>query len=137
VPREKVASDETFVARWDRFYSGNSGIIFAAIVVVCVLGGLAGFGHLSPASVLPWPKTACSCRSRALHTKYGTQRAIAIRELSESACPVSSFQQIISYSSSCRLFVGSQPQVVRNARKSRDLGTAALTPGYPVTPIVS
>ena len=142
VPLEKVASDETFVAQVGSILFGpTGGIIFAAIVVVCVLGGLAGFVISAPRVYYAMAKDGLFLPAVArLHTKYGTPAAaIAIQgAIGTLLVAVSSFQQIISYFIFVAvLFVGLTAAGLFVMRgKSRDHGTAALTPGYPVTPIV-
>jgi APA family basic amino acid/polyamine antiporter len=142
VPLDKVASNETFVAQVGAILFGPAGgIVFAAIVVICVLGGLAGFVISAPRVYYAMAKEGLFLPAVArLHPKFGTPAAaIAIQgAIGTLLVAVSSFQRIISYFIfSAVFFVGLTAAglfVMRN--KSQDYEGAILTPGYPLTPIV-
>lgn len=142
VPLEKVASNETFVAQVGAILFGPAGgIVFAAIVVVCVLGSLAGFVIAAPRVYYAMAKDGLFLPAVArLQPRFGTPAAaIAIQgAIGTLLVAVSSFQQIIAYFIFVAvLFLGLTVAglfVLRN--KWRDPGAAILTPGYPITPLI-
>jgi APA family basic amino acid/polyamine antiporter len=142
VPLDKVASNETFVAQVGAILFGPAGgIVFAAIVVICVLGGLAGFVISAPRVYYAMAKEGLFLPAVArLHPKFGTPAAaIAIQgAVGTLLVAVSSFQRIISYFIfSAVFFVGLTAAGLFVMRKrSHGPGDAILTPGYPLTPIV-
>jgi APA family basic amino acid/polyamine antiporter len=147
VPLEKVGSDETFVAQVGAVLFGpTGGITFAAIVVICVLGGLAGFVMAAPRVYYAMAKDGLFLPAVArLHPRYGTPAAaIAIQgTIGTLLVAVSSFQQIISYFIFAAVFfVGFAAAGLFRMRntsrnnKSLDGKTAILAPGYPFTPVV-
>jgi len=80
LPLEKVASDETFVAQVGEVLFGPAGgVVFAAIVVVCVLGSLAAFimsaPHVGASRLLcdgarwPFPAVRCSHSAALRHAR--------------------------------------------------------------------
>ncbi len=142
VPLGQVASDETFVAQVGAILFGPAGgIIFAAIVVVCVLGSLAGFIMAAPRVYYAMAKDGLFLPAVArLQPRFGTPAAaIAIQGLiSTLLVAVSSFQQIIAYFIFIAVFfLGlTVAGLFRMRSKSKDAGAAILTPGYPVTPLI-
>jgi len=142
VPLEKVASDETFVAQVGAIlFEPAGGIVFAAIVVVCVLGSLAGFVMAAPRVYYAMAKDGLFLPAVArLQPRFGTPAwAIAIHgAIGTLLVAVSSFQQIIAYFIfAAVLFLGLTVAGLFPMRsKSKDAGTAILTPGYPVTPLI-
>jgi len=142
VPLGKVASDETFVAQVGAILFGPAGgIVFAAIVVVCVLGSLAGFVIAAPRVYYAMAKDGLFLSAVArLHPKFGTPAAaIAIQGvISTLLVAVSSFQQIIAYFIFVAvLFLGLTVAGLFTMRgKLRETEAAILVPGYPVTPLV-
>jgi basic amino acid/polyamine antiporter, APA family len=101
VPLDKVTSDETFVAQAGEILFGQAGgIIFAAIVVLCVVGGLAAFMMSAPRVYYAMAQDGLFLRSVAkLHSRFNTPtNAIVLQGV--IACllvAVGTFQQIISY----------------------------------------
>jgi len=142
VPLEKVASDETFVAQVGSVLFGpTGGIIFAAVVVVCVLGGLAGFVMSAPRVYYAMAKDGLFLPSVAHpHPKFGTPAAaIAIQgAIGTVLVAVSSFQQIVSYFIFVAVvFIGlAVAGLFRIRNVSRPTREAILTPGYPFTPLL-
>ncbi len=142
VPLDKVASDETFVAQVGAILFGpTGGIIFAAIVVICVLGGLAGFVISAPRVYYAMAQDGLFLPAVArLHPKFGTPAAaIAIQgAIGTLLVVVSSFQQIISYFIFVAVFfIGlAAAGVFRMRNASPSPASAILTPGYPFTPLV-
>jgi APA family basic amino acid/polyamine antiporter len=142
VPLEKVASNETFVAQVGAILFGpTGGIVFAAIVVVCVLGSLAGFVIAAPRVYYAMAKDGLFLQAVArLHPRFGTPAvAIAIQgAIGTLLVAVSSFQQIIAYFIfAAVLFLGLTVAglfAIRN--RSKGSGSAILTPGYPITPLI-
>jgi APA family basic amino acid/polyamine antiporter len=142
VPLDKVTSDETFVAQVGAILFGpTGGIIFAAIVVICVLGGLAGFVISAPRVYYAMAKDGLFLPTVArLHPKFGTPAAaVAIQgAIGTLLVAVSSFQQIISYFIFIAVFfIGlAVAGLFRIHKGSPSAESAILTPGYPFTPVV-
>src|SRR5271154_1936771 len=141
VPIEKVASDGTFVAQAGEVLFGPAGgIIFAAIVVVCVLGSLAAFMMSAPRVYYAMARDGVFLKSVArVHPRFGTPaRAIIIQGVIASILvALGSFEQIIAYFFFVAvLFLGLAVAglfVIR--RKPWQAETIILTAGYPFTPI--
>jgi len=141
VPLEKVASDETFVAQVGSILFGpTGGIVFAAIVVICVLGGLAGFVISAPRVYYAMAKDGLFLPSVAqLHPKFGTPAAaIAIQgAIGTLLVAVSSFQQIVSYFIFVAVFfLGLTVAGLFGLRQMPPREGTILTPGYPFTPVL-
>jgi APA family basic amino acid/polyamine antiporter len=142
VPLDKVTSDETFVAQAGEILFGQAGgIIFAAIVILCVVGGLAAFMMSAPRVYYAMAQDGLFLRSVArLHPKFNTP-ANAILIQGVIACvlvAVGSFQQIISYVIFAAVgFIGLAAAGLFVLRRSdRANGSPAiLAPGYPFTPV--
>jgi APA family basic amino acid/polyamine antiporter len=141
LPLEKVTSDETFVAQVGAVLFGPAGgIVFAAIVVVCVLGSLAAFTMSAPRVYYAMANDGLFLEAVGrVHPRYGTPAAaIAIQgAIGTLLVWVSSFQQIIAYFIFVAvLFLGLTVAGIFMFR-ARDRGDAAaiLTPGYPFTPL--
>ena len=141
VPIERVASDGTFVAQAGAVLFGpTGGIIFAAIVAVCVLGSLAAFMMSAPRVYYAMARDGVFLKSVAsIHRRFGTPaRAIAIQGcIAALLATLGSFEQIISYFFFVTvLFLGLTVAglfVIR--RKPQQTDTVILTAGYPFTPI--
>jgi APA family basic amino acid/polyamine antiporter len=142
VPLDKVTSDETFVAQAGEILFGQAGgIIFAAIVILCVVGGLAAFMMSAPRVYYAMAQDGLFLRSVArLHPKFNTP-ANAILIQGVIACvlvAVGSFQQIISYVIFAAVgFIGlaAAGLFVLRRRDKADGTPVILAPGYPFTPI--
>jgi|HubBroStandDraft_6_1064221.scaffolds.fasta_scaffold10580_3 APA family basic amino acid/polyamine antiporter len=141
VPIEKVASDGTFVAQAGEVLLGPAGgIIFAAIVAVCVLGSLAAFMMSAPRVYYAMARDGVFLKSVArVHPRFGTPaRAIAIQGcIAAVLAALGTFEQIISYFFFVTvLFLGLTVAglfVIR--RKPQQTESIILTAGYPFTPI--
>ena len=74
VPIERVSSDGTFVAQAGEVLFGPAGgIVFAAIVIVCVLGSLAAFIMSAPRVYYAMARDGVFLKSVArLHPRFGT-----------------------------------------------------------------
>jgi APA family basic amino acid/polyamine antiporter len=142
VPLEKVTSDATFVAQVGEILFGPAGgIVFAAIVVVCVLGSLAAFVISAPRVYYAMAKDGLFLPSVArLQPRFGTPAAaIAIQgAIGTLLVAVSSFQRIIAYFIFVAvLFLGlTVAGLFKMRNRSGDAGATILTPGYPVTPLI-
>ncbi len=141
LPLEKVTSNETFVAQAGSVLFGPAGgVVFAAIVVVCVLGSLAGFTMSAPRVYYAMAKDGLFLEAVGrVHPRFGTPAAaIAIQgAIATLLVWVSSFQQIIAYFIFVAVaFLGLTVIGLFKLRKN-NLGdpTAVLAAGYPFTPL--
>jgi APA family basic amino acid/polyamine antiporter len=142
VPLRSVTSDQTFVAQAGAILFGPAGgVIFAAIVVVCVLSSLAALIMSAPRVYYAMAQDGLFLRAVSrIHPRFGTPaNAIFIQGLVASVLVwIGSFEQIISYF----IFVAVVFLTVTGAGlfivRSRDQGTppAFLTPGYPLPLVV-
>jgi len=141
VPIEKVSSDGTFVAQAGEVLFGPAGgIVFSAIVMVCVLGSLAAFIMSAPRVYYAMARDGLFLKSVArIHPRFGTPaRAIMVQGVIASILvALGTFEQIISYFFFVAvLFLGLTVAglfVIR--RKPRQAETIILAVGYPFTPI--
>ncbi|HXW61699.1 MAG TPA: amino acid permease [Candidatus Acidoferrales bacterium] len=141
VPIEKVSSDGTFVAQAGEVLFGPAGgIVFAAIVIVCVLGSLAAFIMSAPRVYYAMARDGLFLKSVArIHPRFGTPgRAIMVQGIIASILlTLGSFEQIISYFFFVTvLFLGLTVTglfVIR--RKPQHAEAIVPTAGYPFTPI--
>ena len=141
VPIEKVASDGTFVAQAGEVLFGPAGgIVFAAIVIVCVLGSLAAFIMSAPRVYYAMARDGLFLKSVArIHPRFGTPaRAIMVQGVIASILVgLGTFEEIIAYFFFVAvLFLGLTVAglfVIR--RKPQQAETIILTAGYPLTPI--
>ncbi len=141
VPIEKVSSDGTFVAQAGEVLFGHAGgIVFSAIVIVCVLGSLAAFIMSAPRVYYAMARDGLFLKSVArVHPRFGTPaRAIIIQGVIASILvALGSFEQIIAYFFFVAVLFLSLTVaglfVIR--RKPRQAETIILTAGYPFTPI--
>jgi basic amino acid/polyamine antiporter, APA family len=141
VPIEKVGAEGAFVAQAGAVLFGPAGgIVFAAIVIVCVLGSLAAFIMSAPRVYYAMARDGVFLKSVArLHPRFGTPaRAIAIQGVIASILvALGSFEQIIAYFFFVAvLFLGlTVVGLFLIRRKPRQAETIILTAGYPFTPI--
>jgi len=138
VPLASVTSDETFVAQAGAvLFGGAGGNIFAAIVIVCVLGGLAAFMMSAPRVYYAMAQDGLFLHAVArIHPRFGTPAyAILIQGSIATVLVLSgSFQQIIAYF----IFVavvfltitGAGLFIVRS--RAEGGGPLFMTPMYPV-----
>jgi APA family basic amino acid/polyamine antiporter len=141
VPLQAVSSGETFAAQAGEILFGKAGTrVFSAIVVVAVLGSLAGITMSAPRVYYAMARDGLFFPAAAsIHPRFGTPaRAIALQALLASLLvALGSFNQIISYF----IFV----VVVFTAltvvglfvlRRKSSTPPEYMTPGYPATPII-
>lgn len=137
VPLGRVTSDQTFVAQAGaRLFGRAGGVVFAAIVVVCVLSSLAALIMSAPRVYYAMAQDGLFLRAVArTHPRFGSPaNAIFIQGLVASVLvSLGSFQQIISYF----IFVavvfltltGAGLFIVRS--RGHNTAPAFLTPAYP------
>jgi len=101
VPPANVTSDETFAAQAGEVLFGKTGgVVFAAIVVVSVLGTLVAYLMVSPRVYYAMAKDGLFFKSFGeLHPRFGTpHRATIVQMILASVLILSgTFEQIISY----------------------------------------
>src|SRR5258708_35020496 len=101
IPLQNVSSNETFVAQVGEVLFGSiGGIVFAGIVIVCVLGGLAAFVISAPRVYYAMAKDGLFLTAVArVHPRFGTPvNAILIQAVVASLLVLlGTFQQILSY----------------------------------------
>lgn len=141
VPIEKVSSDETFVAQVGQVLFGQAGgIIFAGIVVLCVLGSMAVSSMAAPRVFFAMAADGIFLPSVArLHPRYHTpSRAIAVQGAVATLLVVlGTFQQIISYFIFVAVFfLGLSVAGLFVLRRRSSEAPPVRTPGYPLTPVV-
>ena len=140
VPLERVTSNETFVAQAGEVLFGRAGgIVFAAIVIVCVLGSLAALVISAPRVYYAMANDGLFLRVVArTHPKFGTPaNAIVIQGMVASLLVLAgSFQQIIAYFIFVAVaFLGlTVAGLFRLRRRTQHTESAVRTPGYPLTP---
>lgn len=101
VPIESVTSGETFAAQAGEALFGRAGgLVFACVVIVAVLGSLAGILMAAPRVYYAMARDGLFFKPvAALHPRFGTPaRAIAVQAgLACVLVTVGNFQQIIAY----------------------------------------
>jgi basic amino acid/polyamine antiporter, APA family len=144
VPLNKVTSDQTFVAQAGEILFGPAGgIIFAAIVILCVVGGLAAFMMSAPRVYYAMAQDGLFFHSVAkLHPKFNSPaNAILIQGIIASALvAIGTFDKIVSYIIFAAIGLIGLPAaglfVLRRRDRNRENGgPVILAPGYPFTPI--
>ena len=140
VPIENVSSDETFVAQVGQVLFGQAGgIIFSAIVVLCVLGSMAVSSMAAPRVFFAMAADGIFLPSVArLHPRYHTPyRAIAVQgSIATLLVAIGTFQQIISYFIFVAVFfLGLSVAGLFILRRRSSATLPVRTPGYPITPI--
>ncbi|MGA7553158.1 MAG: amino acid permease [Candidatus Acidiferrales bacterium] len=141
VPIEKVGSSRTFVAQaGEALFGPAGGIVFAAIVVVCVGGSLAAFMISAPRVYFAMAADGVFLKSVAhIHPRFGTPaRAVLVQGIVATILvALGSFEQIIAYFFFVTvLFLGITVAglfVIR--RRPAQSASTILTPGYPATPV--
>jgi APA family basic amino acid/polyamine antiporter len=141
VPLERVTSGETFAAQAGEALFGRlGGQVFSCIVVVAVLGSLAGVVMSAPRVYFAMARDKMFLpAAAAVHPRYGTPaRAIALQAaLASMLVILGSFEQIVSYFIFVVvIFIALTVAAIFVLRRRRPTREGYLTPGYPVTPII-
>lgn len=141
VPVERVTSGETFAAQAGEALFGRAGgQVFAAIVIISVLGSLTALLMALPRAYYAMARDGVFFRAIAeVHPAFGTPaRAIALQAaLAMSLVLLGTFNQIVSYFIFITVFflaltVGGLFVI----RRREGTNATYLTPGYPVTPVI-
>jgi len=141
VPLERVTSGETFAAQAGEALFGRAGgTVFAAIVIVAVLGSLMALLMALPRVYYAMARDGVFFEAvAAVHPRFGTPaRAVVIQAALASVLVVAgTFQEIVSYFIFITvLFVALTVVGLFVLRRREPDGSVYRTPGYPVTPVV-
>jgi APA family basic amino acid/polyamine antiporter len=139
VPMDAVISDETFVAQAGEILFGRTGgIVFALMVAVCILGGLAAFVMTAPRVYYAMAQDGLFLeRVARVHPRFGTPVAAIVIQggMASLLIVLGTFEEIISYFMFTAVaFLGltvSGLFVLARRGKSRD---TSVVPGYPLMP---
>jgi APA family basic amino acid/polyamine antiporter len=142
VPLNKVTSNETFVAQAGEVLFGlTGGVIFAAIVIICLIGSLSALIMAAPPVYYAMAEDGLFLKAVArTHPRFGTPaNAIVIQAIIASfLVMIGTFEQIISYAIFIAVFfLGltiSSLFIFRSRQEAEK--SIILTLGYPVTPVV-
>lgn len=141
VPLERVTSGEGFAAQAGEVLFGPAGgRVFAAIVVVAVLGSLLALLMALPRVYYAMARDGVFLKAvAALHPRFGTPaRAIALQAaLASLLVLLGTFNQILSYFVFVTVLFVALTVAGLFVLRRRDRAAAAYrTPGYPVTPLI-
>jgi APA family basic amino acid/polyamine antiporter len=142
VPLNKVTSNETFVAQAGEVLFGQiGGIVFAAIVIICLIGSLAALIMFAPRVYYAMAEDGLFLKAVAhTHPRFGTPaNAIIIQGVIASFLVlIGTFEQIISYAIFIVVFFLGLTIASLFILRSRQQAekSVILTPGYPITPVV-
>lgn len=139
VPMDSVVSDETFVAQAGEVLFGRrGGVVLSAIVVVSVLGSLAGLLLAMPRVYYAMARDGTFLRAAgALHPRFGTPaRAIAVQAgIASVYVLLGTFDTLIAYFIFVAVaFIGLTVAGLYKLRRRDGDAAPYLTPGYPYTP---
>jgi len=142
LPLSQVTSDQTFVAQAGAVLFGRAGgMVFAAIVVICVLSSLAAFIMSAPRVYYAMAKDGLFVRAIArTHPRFGTPaNAILLQGfIATILVVIGTFQQIIAYF----IFVAvvfltlAGAGLFRARGRSQGIEPVFLTPAYPVPLVI-
>ncbi|HEV8399413.1 MAG TPA: amino acid permease [Gemmatimonadales bacterium] len=140
VPLERVTSGETFAAQaGEALFGPAGGRVFAAIVIVAVLGSMLALLMALPRAYYAMSRDGLFFKGvAAIHPRFGTPaRAIALQAtLASILVLLGTFGQIVSYFIFITvLFVGLTVAAVFVLRRRDVAAPDYRTPGYPVTPV--
>ncbi len=140
VPLDRVTSGETFAAQaGEALFGAAGGRVFAAIVIVAVLGSLLGLLMALPRVYYAMARDGGFFKPvGVVHPRFGTPaRAIGIQAgLASLYVALGTFNQIIAYFVFVTvLFVGLTVAGLFRIRRS-SLATGYRTWGYPFTPVL-
>jgi len=141
VPLERVTSAETFAAQAGEAIFGRSGgAVFAAIVIVAILGSLMALLMALPRVYYAMARDGLFFKSVGeIHPRFGTpSRAIMIQAMLASVLVLlGTFEQILAYFIFVTvLFLGLTASAVIVLRRRLGNDAPFRTPGYPFTPII-
>lgn len=141
IPLERVTTGETFAAQaGEKLFGPAGGSVFAAIVIVAVLGSLMALLMALPRVYYAMARDGVFFKAVAVvHPRFGTPtRAIALQAtLASVLVLLGTFNQILSYFIFITvLFVGLTVTGLFVLRRRDATGPAYRTPGYPVTPVI-
>ena len=142
VPLEKVSTDEAFVAQVGAILFGAAGgTVFAAIVIVCMIGSLAALIMSAPRAYYAMAQDGLFLPAFGrVHPRFGTPAAAITVQGSMASVLVllGTFQQIIAYF----VFIAvvflslAVAAVFFLRRRTANTDSVVLTPGYPFTPLI-
>ena len=140
VPLDRVTSGETFAAQaGEALFGPAGGRVFAAVVIVAVLGSLLALLMALPRAYYAMARDGLFFKAVAgVHPRYGTPAlAIALQAtLASVLVLVGTFGQIVAYFIFVTVFfVGLTVGALFVVRRRDTTGMGYHTPGYPVTPI--
>jgi basic amino acid/polyamine antiporter, APA family len=140
VPLERVTSGETFAAQAGEALFGSAGSqIFSLIVIVSILGSLAGFMMAAPRVYYAMARDGVFFDLvAAVHPRFGTPaRAIALQfAMALLLVAVGTFEQIIAYFIFVTvLFIGLTVAAVFILRRRHGELARYHLAGYPATPL--
>ena len=142
VPVDQVSSNETFVAQAGAVLFGRAGgQLFAAIVVVCVVSGLAAFMMAAPRVYYAMAQDGLFLHAISrTHPRFGTPtNAILLQGAVASVIVmVGSFQRVLAYFIfAAVVFLALTGAGVFVARaRDRQPAPGFRTPAYPIPPLV-
>ncbi len=141
VPPAEVTSGEAFVARAGEVLFGEAGgTVFAVIVMVSVLGALAGLLMAAPRVYYAMARDGVFLKSvGALHPTLGTpSRAIAVQAILACALvALGTFDQILRFFIFVvMIFLGLTVVALIALRRQGGAEPEYRTPGYPLTPAI-
>lgn len=141
VPAERVTSGETFAAQaGEVLFGATGGQIFSVIVMVAVMGSIAGIVMSAPRVYYAMAQDGLFFQGAAtIHSRFGTPaRAIMIQAALASALVLlGTFDEIISYFIFVVvIFLALTVAAVFVLRRKGQPASVYRTPGYPVTPAV-
>jgi basic amino acid/polyamine antiporter, APA family len=141
VPLDRVTSGETFAAQaGEELFGRVGGQVFSAVVIVAVLGSLAGIIMSAPRVYFAMARDGLFIPAAAsLHARYGTPaRAIVLQAaLASLLVALGTFDQIVSYFIFVVvIFIALTVAAIFVLRHRFTSERNYLTPGYPATPII-
>ncbi len=136
-----VTSGETFAAQaGEALFGRTGGVVFSGVVVVAVLGSLAGLIMSAPRVYFAMARDRLFLPAAAVvHPRYGTPaRAVGLQAALASLLVVlGNFDEIVSYFIFVVLiFIALTVAAVYVLRRAPAGADVYRTPGYPVTPAV-
>jgi APA family basic amino acid/polyamine antiporter len=138
VPPDRVTSDETFAAQAGEVLFGNAGgRVFSAIVIVSVMGSLAGLIMTAPRVYYAMAKDGLFPSSlAAVHPRFGTPaRAIALQAgMAALLAAIGVFGEIVAYFIFVSVIFIALTVAAVFMRRIKERAKSGI-PGYPMTPV--